>query len=361
MEKLKKFLEPAAGFWRWWIRELVALLPKKWRRRPKEDSPIGIHVSRDLIAIQAMIGGEPPWQTRIPLAGPLTAPKAGTEDNEFLTRYRGAQAHVTLAADLALMRELNYPAAARAEIDKVIDLGLPRLLPLEADLLYRRHEVLRVDDGGGTLRVGLCAVKRHDANRALRLVQELGFVPASLHAERRGTDQSDAMDFLPDLWRKIDQRKRRMQLGLAASAVGLAIAVLVTAWIRLVDIDESLSKDLMALQQSAEEAIALRDAYGTAQKQSQFLESFMASPPTIIVLDELSRRLPDTAWLSEYRLQDQAIRLSGISSAPAELVIGLEASELFSRVELLTVTGQNDIRGNSRFEMALTLEGEGAS
>ena len=361
MEKLTRYLDPLMGFWRWWTEELGALLPKRWRRRPKEHSPIGVHVARDAITIRVMANGAADWQTELPLAEPFAAPRAEIQDQEVLTRHKGAKAHVTLAADFALARDLAYPVAARAEIDKVIDLDLPRLLPLEADLLYRRHEILRIDDDGETLHVGLCAVKRHDADRALRLVQEIGFVPSALHVEKRGADQADAMDFLPDLWRKIDQRKRRMQLGLAASATALAVAVLATGWIRLVDTDERLASELAALQQGAQEAVALRDAYGAAQKQSQFLGSFMASPPTVLLLDELSRRLPDTAWLSEYRQQDHAIRLSGFGNAPAELVIELEASDIFSNVELLTVTGQNDRDGRNRFEMALTVQGEGKS
>ena len=359
MENLKRYLDPLMDFWRWWTAELGALLPQTWRRRPKEHAPINIHVARDAVTVHIMANGAAAWQSELPLTEPFAAPRTEPRDQEILARHRGAKAHVTLAADFALARDIAYPAAARAEIGKVIDLDLPRLLPLEADLLYRRHEILRIDGDGETLHVGLCAVKRRDADRALRLVQEIGFVPSSLHVEKRGDGRADAMDFLPELWRKIDQRKRRMQLGLATSAAALAAAVLVTGWIRLVDTDERLAGELAAVRQGAQAAVALRDAYGAAQKQSRFLGSFMASPPTVVLLDELSRRLPDTTWLSEYRQQDGAVRLSGFSNAPAELVIDLEAAGIFSNVELLSVTGQSDRDGKNRFEMALIVQEEG--
>ncbi|MEP6634793.1 MAG: PilN domain-containing protein, partial [Luteimonas sp.] len=88
----------------------------------------------------------------------------------------------------------------------------------------------------------------------------------------------------------------------------------------------------------------------------RFLQATRAGRPTTVeILDELSRRLPDTTYLEKLSIEDDRLLLIGLSSEASSLVQRLEGSKLW-RSPALTGALQPDPRsGRDRFTLTAEL------
>lgn len=76
-------------------------------------------------------------------------------------------------------------------------------------------------------------------------------------------------------------------------------------------------------------------------------------PLTLDILRELTRTIPETAWLTEFRLTDKGIQLSGYAQSASELIPLLEASPLFEDVVFLSASTRDPRQGKERFHIGL--------
>ena len=71
------------------------------------------------------------------------------------------------------------------------------------------------------------------------------------------------------------------------------------------------------------------------------------------VLRELTETIPETAWLTEFRLTDKGIQLSGYAQSASELIPFLELSPLFEDVVFLSASTRDPRQGKERFHIGL--------
>ncbi len=351
----------AGGFVAWWGQALSLWLPASWRAlfglvherlllAPDRSSRDGDAL---LLRLHTRDGlrdvGRVPWPSdvagRDDLLAPLLAPSIAE-----LPRW------LLLPAATGLRRRMLLPAAAAERLRDVLAFEIDRQTPFSADAVYYDARILdRRDDG--QLDVELVAIPKAALDT---MTVELGVVAATL----AGADLADnggaplGVNLLPTLQRnRVADPWRAWNWALATVAV---IALAAGMWQVLSNrraAADAFEREVAARSQRARGVTMQRQQLLDVVEGAAFLERMRAArPATVEVIDELSRRLPDSTYLEKLAIEDTNdggtnLLLLGLSSEASSLAQRLEGSKLW-RSPALTGALQLDPRtGRDRFTL----------
>lgn len=319
---------PLPRFFAWWGGELAALLPPAWRG--------AFNRGASWFLIERMDGF---WELRRSDAADLLAQWPADAEPEM---------------------QQSALAAATAEVDRQ-DLRIALLLPASAVL--RRQLTLPLAAGDNLRQVGAYEMDRqtpfraeqvHYAVRELaqrapagRLVAELLVVPrgmldpllAQLRAAGIGIDAVDVaqgsgrlgVNLLPTAQRPHRSHpRRRLNLALAASAVLLLLLVL-GQWLHNRQLALTAMRDQVeSLRVEAQQVAVLRQQLQANAGAAGFLvQRKQRSVSKLALLQDLTVRLPDTAWLERFSVDSSGqIGFQGQSKRAVQLVDALKDSRL---------------------------------
>lgn len=348
-----------AGFWSWWTHALASWLPLRVRELfGLARERLQLRVDGDSLRLTLARGessreiGQIPWS-------PEDVTLDATPDDPLapLLAQRIAELPrwLVLPAAAGLRRPLVLPAAAADRLRDVLAFEIDRQTPFAAAAV---HFDARVTGrrGDGQIEVELVVVPAKAMDAALA---RLGPLAQTL----TGVDMAAAdgsgvgVNLLAGA-----QRHRRVDPWLAWNlALGAVAAIAVAAglWQILANREAAADGFEREVAQRAEQA------RGVAANKKQlvdlveglaFLQTIRAGRPTTVeVLDELSKRLPDTTYLEKLSIEDERILLIGLSSEASSLVQRLEGSPLW-RAPALTGALQPDPRsGRDRFTLTAEL------
>lgn len=354
LQQLRARLGPGPrSFLAWWSQALASWLPARWR--------VLLGLTRDRLLFQR--DGEElrmAWQEgaqRHELAR-LPATVTGDDLRALLgTRLAELPRWWLLPAGSALRRRLLLPAAAAERLRDVVRFELDRQTPFRAeDVCFDARVLGRREDG--QLETELVVVPRAGFDAGLA---QLG----PLSAELAGADVADAdglplgVNLLPPEARATRQASRRgLHLALAAVALG---ALVLGAWLILDN--RRAAADAFAAQVSGRAEQARR-----VSAQRQQLTDLVAGmtalnkaradrATTVEVMDEVTRRLPDSTYLEKLSIEGDRLTLIGFSPEASGLVAKLEGSPLW-RSPALSGALQPDPRTRlDRFTLTAELVG----
>lgn len=355
VSRLQTRVRPGAGgFFAWWGRALAAWLPARWRStlRAGQERLLLVEQADGLLLRRQHADGIDDLG-RLPAAadlafaedalGPLLGPAVAD-----LPRW------LLLPAAAGLRRTLTLPAAAAERLREVVAFEIERQTPFAADTVAFDARVLG-RRGEGQIEAELVVVPRATLQAQL---QGLGPLAATLS----GVDLADSagmplgVNLLPPA-----QRVRRSDpwrtWNIAFAAVAL-MALVAGLW-QVLDnrraAVEALQARVKALEGPAARAAAQRQRLADAVAGQVFLDRLRAGRPSAIeVMDELSRRLPDSTYLEKLAIEGDRLLLIGLSSEASALVARLEGSKLW-RAPALTGALQPDPR-TRRDRFTLTAE-----
>lgn len=255
----------------------------------------------------------------LPLDGPVPS--------ELRQRLARGPVRLQLDPALVLRRRVELPLAAEEDLRQVLSFEMDRQTPFRAEQVYFDGRPAGRRPGEGRLDVDLVVTPRPAVDAALDWiaaaggrVRQLGVAGIAgidlLPADRRGRAAT---------WRSWSRR------GLAALAAVLLLVVLA----------QPLYRDRQRLQwleagvaEARAEAVAvqqLRQELEQVAAEAAFVvREKRAAPSALGILDEVTRRVPDEAWLRELEFQGREVRLRGEGPNAARLIEQLEASERFS-------------------------------
>jgi type IV pilus assembly protein PilN len=158
--------------------------------------------------------------------------------------------------------------------------------------------------------------------------------------------------------------KEKRQQPFAALIVLLALVVIVGLFFYQKD---ALTKENVLLRDAQAEKKSLQDVVvklDELQKQRNLFERKIRvitqlqsrQENAVIVMDELSKHLPNWVWLTELSFSAQEIRVKGravSNNLIADYIFNLEESPHFRNVNLISST-QRRVRNNQYLEFALT-------
>jgi general secretion pathway protein L len=81
----------------------------------------------------------------------------------------------------------------------------------------------------------------------------------------------------------------------------------------------------------------------------------------IALWEEVTRLLPDTAWLTDVRVENDVLWIDGYARSASELVGIIASSPMFSGVALSAPVTREEPRASERFQIRMKIEGGGAA
>ncbi|KRA17762.1 MULTISPECIES: PilN domain-containing protein [unclassified Lysobacter] len=360
----------AGGFLSWWGRNLAAWLPLRARQALGMDrGRLLLQVQGDAVSLRLQRGAElrelgvlpglagyadPAAAELAALAGP-NAVVAHTSDPLAPLLPSGLAdlpRWLLLPAASSLRRRLALPAAAAERLRDVVGFEIDRQTPFTADAVAFDARVLARRDADGQLDAELVAVPRQALTPQLAAIGPLADSLAGVDVA--GADGMPlAVNLLPPAQRRSHSDPFRLW-NLALAAVAL-VAIAATMWQLLANRRSAAD----ALEQTiASHAVAARNA--AAQRQEligliegqAFLDRTRAErPSTIELIDELSKRLPDSTYLEKLAIEDNSLLLIGLSREASSLIARLQGTQLWRSPALTGAVQPDPTSGRDRFTL----------
>ncbi|WP_290980359.1 PilN domain-containing protein [Ferrovibrio sp.] len=271
-----------------------------------------------------------------------------------------------LGDDAVLSTELTLPNAAARALPALLPFELERLAPLPLNQLCHGHVLLAAGRPG--LRVLLQMAPRAAIEAVLQRLAGFGLRPDRVIGSGEAVVFT-RLNLLPGAARAADLRPlppRRLAnraawiLALLALAAALASPFLHLAWqSRQVQAESAALRAQLAARQAAEPVRGLQTAAAQRLQKLQALQA--ARPAAVLVLEALTRALPDDAWLTQLNLADGQIEIVGQARAATALVPLLEAMPMLAGVRFLTPVTRDAASGRERFHFALLLKPAGGA
>ena len=325
---------PLPQFWQWWTAELLSFLPPRWREAlavehaclllTRGATGLDVQVERTGICSQLLqLEDEQREDWRDLLS-------RGLDEN-----LRGLPQVLGLPAARLLRRSLSLPAAALENLDAVLGFELDRQTPFKPEQVYFASRVLKQDTGSKQVQVELLVVPRPVLDEA---VAALGPLSDSL----AGVDVLDArgrrvgINLLPAERRASQPRTQPLiQVGLLLASIVLVFFGLGQIVDNRIAAVESIQAESEAQRERAREVSALRSQLEDSAAAANFLAvQKQTQASMVLLLDELTRRLPDDTFLTRLSVSGNQVSLSGYSAQALKLVGELQKSELLKDAAL---------------------------
>ena len=318
-------------FFAWWGQELRELMPGAVSRAESAAAKIIIGVEPDGLRLIQPMGSK---QLGI-------LPPEGTIPRPSMLAYLASLARnrrspgtigLRLPYSACFVRRIELPAVARRDFARLLAMDLERSTPFKSKDVLTAHEVDNSPAVKGLLKVRHFIVKRKPVDGLKQEVEALGFKVTRVECTEESGISSIPMNFLDSGG---DLAAPATRTGAATKLLALSAAVLAaTAAYLYVDRHEQ------ALQNLKEQSSKLR---ASAQLQKDALAKSKASFAEIVnyqklraeavsrvtVLEELTRLLPDSAWVTDLRIDGETVDISGLAVSAAALVPLLERSKYF--------------------------------
>ena len=155
----------------------------------------------------------------------------------------------------------------------------------------------------------------------------------------------------------LSQLRRVLKILIGAAAIGAAAAV--SAGILIGASLDAQEQDFRHQIASARAAAADPSAapVGSVEAAHRILEQFKhETPSSVIALDTLSRILPDHTYVTELRIEDNKLRLTGITKDAPSLIGLIEKSGRFTRATFFAPTTQSASESSEHFHIEADIQ-----
>jgi len=336
------------GFARWWLSGLKEIVPQAWQTWADSEALPQVLVWRvGETIICRLTSATGALDARLPAAGFDSGALAVWLEQQGLTRERVIVGPV-IASDLFLVRELSVPTAALGVLPKILDQEVLRRTPFQLSEIW--HAASAVATGSNDV-VAMCHwIIRKD--RAEVVLAELGFMPGEidfLAVGDSGGEVVPVINFRSSGEEDPPWSGRAVRLLAGATLVACVCAAAVFEW-RQASVAAAIETELAEARQGAQNG---RDGIDPVGR----LLAMKADVSVLEVWAELSRVLPDHTFLTESRIVDNKVTITGFSSDAARLVRIVDQSPLFSGAALTAAITSDATEHKDRFSLSFKVRG----
>jgi len=347
---------PLPRFFSWWGRELVACLPQRWRATFAERTEVLLlDVQDDALVVQYQSGNRLTEMARLTLGGDAAEQRmaydrlrAGIEAPQLRVFY-------CIPVGRTLRRTLTMPVAVEERLRSVLAFEMDRQTPFKADQVYFDYRVLGRDAAARNLQVDLAVVPRAQLDAELGVAINLGIGLDGVDCWRdRSEGTRLGINLLP-AERRARHKNMRLRFNLALGATALLLLGMVMSQ-SVTNREEGLAimTDAVAKTQTeAKQVTALRKTLVDTIDSANFLAQKRRSSVTMVeLLDDLSKRLPDTTYLERVNLtDDNRLELQGLSDDAARLIELLQHSDIVTNASFQGVIQPDPRVKKDRFNL----------
>ena len=355
---IPRLLNELDQFLFWWSEGLALAIPKRWRGRTKHaDRSIVIHSTGTEYLFEHHRGDSVVSTLR------LVSNNEGDGEADTVYRWLKGVPRLTeipvvfrLANDIALVKRVRYPLAARSDLSSVIALDLERQTPFRADDIYFSYEIVGDSATQKILDVDLIVVPKVEFESHRIALEQLGVHPTVVDIENR-TFSKSRVNLLPSV-STIPRHQAIVRTRFALLLLWLALLTLIPLK-QLSDTRASITA-LKSIEKAAridtKELETLREKSDDLTAKLNFYRDLESNHiPVIELLGEVSALLTDDTWLRRFELKNGRLTLQGESDKASEIPAKLERSQFFSAPEFSSPVTRSNSSGKDRFKLLVTV------
>ena len=257
---------------------------------------------------------------------------------DWQAAFRGSRVETELTPDQVLFRPLDFPRQAEDFLDGMIRTQIDRLTPWSADAAVFGWSTPSATPQG-RIELTLAAASKQEVEPLVQLAAALNaqslavFAAPAAASEFTGRIKVFDQPLRSGSGRMMDTSRVLRAVLLSAAA---AAAVLLLAGLYFGDSFDSEQQQLV--QRISQRRAALRlgpdggSAVGLLAKRKQ------SSPSTVIVLEALSKALPDGTYVTELRIDGDKVQVVGMTQDAPSLIRLIEKSPQFARATFFAPT-----------------------
>ena len=354
---LQATMEVSRRFFAWWGDELAELVPaalRRWAAREAKRSVLAVE-DGSLVHHEESGGRLARRGEAILPLGEAAHDLAGLA---ALGRRSGGPVGIRLPRGACLIRRIELPAAARRDFDKILKLDLERSTPFRVQDIYCDHVVEDGPARNGKIWVRQIVVKRELLDPIMRQLAAGGIAVDFADCWDEAGKQALPIDLLRAARHEPTSERRRLSPAviLAVCAVVLACSAVAIGLARYEAALQSLEAETDAAKAKA---LAVRRSLTGVEASlgqvSELRRLKTARPPAIRVLDELTRLLPDGAWVNYLKVEGDAVEVTIVAPATGELLPLFERSPLFAAATLTAPVTYDAAGQSERATVRMTL------
>lgn len=343
---------PASRFWRWWISELKSFAPKLRSRKAPVRAPVVVRLSADKVDIVNSALRNKKLLATLKRESAEFAGAVARVSRQFPSKVVA----ISLASELCLARHSEIPAHALDDAENILLLDLEANSPLRNNDVYIAIIDRPRESGQASVNVASLVVKRSDVDPVMRDLERCGLQISHVDAFDEKTGEALPAQFIIDKHRAPKRQQTPKRSALALAAITMAFTA-VYVWF---DRQEAEIARISAIadetQKQATKLRSDRDAVERRRVQAEEVEGLRdVGRARLAAINELSRLLPETTWLTDLEIDDQDVLISGYSLAAARLVALIDSSELFSDAQLTAPVVFEAAEGKDRFSIRFQL------
>lgn len=272
---------------------------------------------------------------------------------EWLAALKGAVVEIELAPHLVLTRPLEFPRQAAMFLDGMVRSQIDRLTPWRADQACYGVSAIRpaADD---RIALTLAATSRSAVAPLERFAQDVGIGTVTIIVRAGdGTAPAEPIRLASHAFGSSFAGGRDLanllKLGLVGTAALAALTLVGTMVLgslvdaHLGDVQAEIARQRAALRTNTAASMSSADALLARRKQT--------TPATVIVLDTLSKILPDGTHVVDLRIEGDKVQLAGLTQDAPALIRLLERSPQFSRATFFAPTTRTLEEAGERFHI----------
>lgn len=358
--RLRVQASQAGAFWRWWTAELRAMLPERLRERVE-------HAQRRVVARLEGEELELYWQEGevlqqlevFPADEDLALQRQRIQDLLAERELNESPSELVLPESLVLRKKLTLPLAAEANLRQALGFEMDRHTPFRADDVCFDYRVLQRDKERGQLKLELVVVPIGPLNQQVETLTQRGLPPSAVDVVLDG--EPAGLNLLPPERRhRVSNRRTRMNWLLAAVAVLLlAVVMAQSLWLREGQI-EQLEAAIEEVRVEARRVQNIRSQIEDASEAAGFMLARRAeTPPTVLVMAEVTRLLPDDTYLDRLRVWEGNVQMQGKSDNAQRLIELVNTSVLLDGAGFRGSTRLDGQTQKEIFDLSARIEGEG--
>jgi general secretion pathway protein L len=255
-------------------------------------------------------------------------------------------------------RTVELPAQAEGNFGRILELDMERTTPFRsADVMTAHYAVPGMTAARGKRAVRHLIVKRRTLEPLIADLRALGVEPAFADC----WDEERRAGLPADFLASARGEARRGGLTFAPVMAGLAVLLAVSAVAILIVRHQSALEALQARSEAARvEAAKVRAAVEASQSASAQIAAIdrmlHARLPAAKILEELTLIMPDTAWISDLRIDGDVVEFTAYAKSAAALVPLLAKSPLFTEASLTSPVILDTVEDKERFSVRLRLK-----
>ena len=257
---------------------------------------------------------------------------------DWLAAFRSSRVETELAPAHVLFRPLDFPKQAADFLDGMIRTQIDRLTPWSAEeAAFGWSSPLATPQG--RIELTLAAVSKQEIEPFVQFASNLGAQSlTTFAAPPAGSGTQAKIKVLDQPLRRAAHRgldtPRTLRAALLLALAVAAISLLAGAYFG----DGFDSERQQLMQRISQRRTALRlgpdggSAFGLLAKRKQ------TSPSTVVVLEALSKALPDGTYVTELRIDGDKVQVVGMTQDAPSLIRLIEKSPQFARATFFAPT-----------------------